>query len=185
VEQEVYYSSISSPMGTIWVVSDRIGVCLVRFGLREEALLKETRERWGWHPHADPEFNCGVSEEIRAYFKGQVSRFSSPLHLRGGSFDMKVWKALQEIPLGETRSYEEIAQEVGNPRGCRAVGGANRRNPIPLLIPCHRVVRKDGRLGGFSSGIEIKKWLLQFEHEVTRPHGQFKDGDNKYSFDRG
>ena len=81
---------------------------------------------------------------------------------------MKVWEAVQRIPLGETRSYQEIAQEVGNPRACRAVGGANKRNSIPLLIPCHRVISNDGGLGGFSSGIEIKEWLLRFEHEVTR-----------------
>lgn len=167
METEVYYSSISSPLGTIWVVADRIGVCLVRFGLGEEALLKEVRERWGKHPQADPAFNRGVSEEIRAYFKGQVSRFSSPLHLQGARFDMRVWEAVQSIPLGETRSYEEVAQAVGNPRGCRAIGGANRRNPIPLLIPCHRVIKKDGGLGGFSSGVVIKEWLLRFEQKVV------------------
>jgi methylated-DNA-[protein]-cysteine S-methyltransferase len=83
---------------------------------------------------------------------------------------MKVWEAVQKIPLGETCSYQEVAQEVGNPRGCRAIGGANRRNPIPLLIPCHRVIKKDGGLGGFSSGTEIKEWLLRFEQKVIRGH---------------
>jgi len=83
---------------------------------------------------------------------------------------MKVWEALQRIPLGETRSYQEIAHQVGNPRGCRAVGGANRRNPIPLLIPCHRVINKDGGLGGFSSGTQIKEWLLRFEQGAIRNH---------------
>jgi methylated-DNA-[protein]-cysteine S-methyltransferase len=81
---------------------------------------------------------------------------------------MRVWQALQRIPLGETRSYEEIAQAIGNPRAYRAVGGANSRNPLPLLIPCHRVIRKDGGLGGFSSGTRIKEWLLHFEQQVTR-----------------
>jgi methylated-DNA-[protein]-cysteine S-methyltransferase len=166
--ETVYYSSVSSPIGKIWVASDRVGVCLLRFGLREEDLLKELRGLWGGHPCADQEFNRGVSKEIRAYFKGEVARFSSPVHPLGRPFDMKVWEAVQKIPLGETRSYQEIAQEVGNPRGCRAVGGANRRNPIPLLIPCHRVIRKDGELGGFSSGAEIKAWLLRFEQKVIR-----------------
>jgi methylated-DNA-[protein]-cysteine S-methyltransferase len=81
---------------------------------------------------------------------------------------MRVWQALQRIPLGETRSYEEIARAIGNPRACRAVGGANRRNTLPLLIPCHRVIRKDGGLGGFACGTKIKCWLLQFEQQVAR-----------------
>jgi len=167
--EEVYYSSVSSPIGKIWVASARAGVCLVRFGLLEkEEFLEEIRGWGGGHPRADREFNRGVSEEIRAYFEGTITRFSTPVHPQGGSFDMKVWEAVQKIPLGETRSYLEIAQEVGNPRGCRAVGGANRRNPIPLLIPCHRVIRKDGGLGGFSSGTAIKEWLLRFEQKVAR-----------------
>jgi O-6-methylguanine DNA methyltransferase len=166
--EEVYYASVSSPIGEIWVASDRIGVCLVRFGLREEEFLQEVKGLWGRHPRVDRQCTRGVVEEIRAYFDGQVARFSSPLHPQGGAFDMKVWEALQRIPLGETRSYQEIAQAVGKPTGCRAVGGANRRNPIPLLIPCHRVIRKDGGLGGFSSGTAIKEWLLRFEQKVVR-----------------
>ena len=155
------------------MASDRVGVRLLRFRLKEEEFLKELQTVWEWHPNADQDFNQGVSEEIRAYFEGEVIRFSSPLHPIGSPFDMKVWKALQHIPLGETRSYEEIAQEVENPKGCRAIGGANRRNPIPLLIPCHRVIRKDGRLGGFSSGTEIKEWLLRFEKKVASSHRKF------------
>ena len=155
------------------MASDRIGVCLLSLGVREEEFLGEIQGRWEWRPRADAAFNRGVLEEIKAYFEGKVTRFSSPLHPQGSPFDMKVWEALQRIPLGETRSYQEIAHEVGNPRGCRAVGGANRRNPLPLLIPCHRVIRKDGGLGGFSSGKEIKEWLLQFEQKVTRGQRRF------------
>jgi len=168
--EEIYYYAFSSPIGTIWIASDRVGVRLLRFRLGEDEFLKELEKLPGWHPRADEGFNRGVSEEIRAYFEGKVIRFSSPLHPMGSPFDMKVWEALQTIPLGETRSYQEIAQEVGNPRGCRAIGAANRRNPIPLLIPCHRVIRKDGGLGGFSSGTEIKEWLLRCEHNVIRIH---------------
>lgn len=152
------------------MASDRVGVCLVRFRQEKEEFLEEIRGLWGCHPRANGEFTRGVSEEIEAYCKGKITRFSTPVHPQGGSFDMKVWEAVQRIPLGETRSYQEIAQEVGNPRACRAVGGANGRNPIPLLIPCHRVISKDGGLGGFSSGTEIKEWLLRFEQEVARGH---------------
>ena len=164
--KEIYYGSVSSPIGKIWVASDRVGVRLVRFRLREEEFLKELRALPGCDPRADQELNRGIADEIKAYFEGAVTSFSSPLHPVGSPFEMKVWEALQTIPLGETRFYEEIAQAMGNPRGCRAIGGANRRNPIPLLIPCHRVIRKDGGLGGFSSGTEIKAWLLRFEQKV-------------------
>jgi O-6-methylguanine DNA methyltransferase len=166
--EEVYYSSCSSPIGTIWVASDRSGVCLLSFGVKEAEFLEELSGAGFQHARADREFNQGVLKEIKAYFEGTVTRFSSSLHLRGRPFEMRVWQALQRIPLGETRSYQEIACEIGNPRACRAVGGANSRNPIPLLIPCHRVIRKDGGLGGFSSGQDIKQWLLQFEQRVTR-----------------
>jgi O-6-methylguanine DNA methyltransferase len=166
--EEVYYASCPSPIGTIWVASDKTGVCLVSLGGTVQEFLKELAAAGFRHAQADREFNRGVVTEIKAYFAGKVTSFSSPLHLQGRSFDMRVWQALQRIPLGETRFYEEIARAIGNPRACRAVGSANGRNPIPLLIPCHRVIRKDGGLGGFSSGTKIKEWLLHFEQQVTR-----------------
>jgi len=166
--EAVYYASCFSPIGTIWVASDKAGVCLLSFAVKEQEFLKELAGAGFLHAQADQAFNRGVLKEIKAFFEGKVIRFSSPLHPQGGPFDMRVWQALQKIPLGETRSYEEIACEIGNPRAYRAVGGANSRNPIPLLIPCHRVIRKDGALGGFSSGIKIKEWLLQFEQRVAR-----------------
>jgi O-6-methylguanine DNA methyltransferase len=161
--KEVSYSSVSSPIGTIWVARDRIGVCLLRLGTGEDEFLREIRAPANRKPNRE------VEEEISAYFAGKITRFSTPLHSQGTPFDMNVWEALLRIPLGETRSYQEVAREVGNPKGCRAVGGANRRNPIPLLIPCHRVIRKDGGLGGFACGQEIKAWLLRFEQRVS--HG--------------
>jgi methylated-DNA-[protein]-cysteine S-methyltransferase len=165
--EAVYYASMASPIGKIWVASDTTGVCLLSFGVNEERFLEELAAGF---PHARPDrvFNRGVLQEIRDYFAGKVACFSSPLHPQGSPFDMRVWQALQRIPIGETRSYEEIACAIGNPRACRAVGSANGRNPIPLLIPCHRVIRKDGSLGGFGGGTEIKEWLLRFEQEVAR-----------------
>jgi methylated-DNA-[protein]-cysteine S-methyltransferase len=166
--EAVYYASMASPIGTIWVASDKTGVCLLSFGVNEEKFLEELTTAGFPHARPDQTFNQGVLQEIQDYFAGKVTSFSSPLHLQGRSFDMRVWQALQRIPLGETRFYEEIARAIGNPRACRAVGSANGRNPIPLLIPCHRVIRKDGGLGGFSSGTKIKEWLLHFEQQVTR-----------------
>jgi methylated-DNA-[protein]-cysteine S-methyltransferase len=166
--KEVYYASVASPIGTIWVASDKTGVCLVSLGGTVQEFRKELSTAGFRHAQADREFNRGVVTEIEAFFAGKVARFSSPLHPHGSPFDMRVWQALQRIPLGETRSYEKIAQAIGNPRACRAVGGANSRNPLPLLIPCHRVIRKDGGLGGFACGTEIKQWLLDFEQQVMR-----------------
>jgi methylated-DNA-[protein]-cysteine S-methyltransferase len=166
--EEVYYASMASTIGTIWVASDKIGVCLLSFGVNEEKFLKELTAAGFPRARLDRAFNQGVIREIRGYFAGRVACFSAPLHPRGSHFDTRVWQALQRIPLGETRSYEEIACAIGNPRACRAVGSANGRNPIPLVIPCHRVIRKDGSLGGFGSGTEIKEWLLHFEQEVAR-----------------
>jgi methylated-DNA-[protein]-cysteine S-methyltransferase len=167
--EEVYYASMASPVGTIWVASDQTGVCQVSFGGTEQEFLNELSAAGLPQARPDRVFNQGVLEEIRGYFAGTVACFSSPLHPQGSHFDMRVWQALQRIPLGETRSYEEIARATGNPRACRAVGSANGRNPLPLLIPCHRVIRKDGSLGGFGSGTEIKGWLLHFEQQVA--HG--------------
>ena len=166
--KEVYYASVASSIGTIWVASDKTGVCLVSLGGTEQEFLKELSAAGFRHAQVDQEFNRGVLTEIEAFFAGKVTSFSSPLHVHGRPFDMRVWQALQRIPLGETRSYEKIAQAIGNPRACRAVGGANSRNPLPLFIPCHRVIRKDGALGGFSSGTAIKQWLLHFEQQVMR-----------------
>jgi len=166
--EEVYYASCASPIGDIWVASDKTGVCLLSFGVNKEKFMEELAAAGLPHARPDQAFNQGILEEIKAYFEGKVASFSSPLHVHGRPFEIRVWQALQRIPLGETRSYEEIACAIGNPRACRAVGAANRRNPIPLLIPCHRVIRKDGGLGGFASGTKIKEWLLQFEQGVTR-----------------
>ena len=163
---EVCYSSVSSPIGTIWVAADQEGVCLLRIGGDERELLREVGKR-GWQARVDRDSNRHVTEELRAYFAGRLTRFSTPLNPHGGAFDRQVWAVLQRIPRGETRSYQEIAQTMGNPQACRAVGGANRRNPLPLIIPCHRVIRKDGEAGGFSSGQEIKKWLLGFERRLS------------------
>jgi methylated-DNA-[protein]-cysteine S-methyltransferase len=165
--EEVYFASCPSPIGTIWVASDKEGVCLLSFGVNEDRFLEQLSEAGFRQPRPDWAVNRGVLKEIQDYFEGKLDCFTSALHARGNPFEMRVWEVLQRIPLGETRSYEEIACAVGSPRACRAVGGANSRNPIPLLIPCHRVIRKDGRLGGFSSGTGIKHWLLQFEQQVT------------------
>lgn len=101
--------------------------------------------------------------ELREYVRGERKRFTVPLDLRGTPFQMKVWKALLAIPYGETRSYQQIAHEVGNPRASRAVGMANHYNPVGIIVPCHRVIARDGSLGGYAGGLKMKERILKLE----------------------
>jgi methylated-DNA-[protein]-cysteine S-methyltransferase len=104
---------------------------------------------------------------LQEYFRGERRTFDLPLAPRGTEFQMDVWRALQRIPYGETRSYSGIAREIGRPAAVRAVGAANGANPIPIVIPCHRVVGSNGSLTGFGGGIETKRWLLALESTPT------------------
>lgn len=101
--------------------------------------------------------------QLDEYFKGQRKQFDLPINYIGTPFQKRVWKELRNIPYGETRSYEDIAIGVGSPKAVRAVGQANHRNPILLIIPCHRVIHKNGDVSGFACGIETKKYLLDLE----------------------
>ncbi|MBI3018388.1 MAG: methylated-DNA--[protein]-cysteine S-methyltransferase [Deltaproteobacteria bacterium] len=98
------------------------------------------------------------------YFSGKLKKFTLPLDLQGTEFDKKVWKTAQKISYGKVCTYKEIAQKIGQPLASRAVGNALGRNPIPILVPCHRVIASDGTLGGYSSGLKIKKMLLSLEN---------------------
>ena len=101
--------------------------------------------------------------ELEEYFQGKRQRFTMPLYLQGTPFQIEVWRTLREIPYGETRSYQDVALAIGNPRALRAVGGANHKNPLAIIIPCHRVIGKNGSLTGFGGGLAIKEWLLEHE----------------------
>ena len=103
--------------------------------------------------------------QLDEYFRGERKTFDLPLAPKGTDFQKKVWNALQEIPYGETRTYGEIAAAVGNPKAARAVGMANHKNPIGIIIPCHRVVGADGKLVGYAGGMDKKEWLLQLERK--------------------
>ena len=104
--------------------------------------------------------------QLDEYFRGKRKQFDLPLKYTGTSFQESVWRELLNIPYGETRSYEDIAVKIGNPKAVRAVGQANNRNPILLMIPCHRVIHKSGDISGFACGIETKKYLLELEGHI-------------------
>lgn len=108
-------------------------------------------------------------DQLKEYFQGRRKVFDVPLNPAGTEFQKKVWQALCTIPYGQTRSYGEIAAQIGNPKACRAVGGANNKNPIMIFIPCHRVIGADGSLVGFGGGIYAKEYMLNLEKEISLP----------------
>ena len=105
-------------------------------------------------------------EELREYFSGERQAFDLPLAPQGTAFQQSVWQALLTIPYGEVRSYGDIARQIGNPKASRAIGGANNRNPIAIVIPCHRVIGANGRLVGYGGGLDKKEMLLSLEQQV-------------------
>lgn len=105
-----------------------------------------------------------TKRQLDEYFKGKRKTFNIPMNLEGTDFQRSVWKALQDIPYGETKSYSEIAELINNPKACRAVGLANNKNPISIIIPCHRVIGKSGKLVGYGGGLDIKEKLLKLEN---------------------
>lgn len=108
-----------------------------------------------------------VKEQLDAYFRGESAFFDVPLMLNGTVFQKKVWAALAEIPYGETRTYKQISEKIGCPKGSRAVGLANNKNPISIIVPCHRVIGSNGKMVGYGGGIKIKEQLLALEKRIV------------------
>ncbi len=142
-----------TPLGTMLAVSDATKLHSLSFAQGEE-----------FSEESVPILQ--IRSELKRYFEGTLQTFTTPLAMQGTPFQVDVWKALQEIPFGATKSYQEIAVLIENPLACRAVGLANGKNHFVVIIPCHRVVNANGLIGGYSSGIERKKWLLQHEKDA-------------------
>ena len=152
-----YYTYVNSPIGSLLLAGDGERLHMLRFP--EGKRPQETEP--GWIENSS-KFKKEISQ-LRAYFAGESKQFELSLAPRGTEFQRKVWSALQSIPYGETRSYGELASQVGNGKASRAVGAANGQNPIPVIIPCHRVIGSDGSLTGFGGGLETKQRLLALE----------------------
>ena len=153
-----YYIKYISPVADLYLVEERGQLVEISFYQpehREE--MKEKRT----------ELLEEVERQLQEYFAGRLQHFDLPLHPQGTEFQKKVWKALMSIPYGETRSYGEIAKQIGNEKAVRAVGGANHVNPISIVIPCHRVIGKNGSLTGYGGGLEIKETLLTLERKKS------------------
>ena len=149
------FAIYESPFGPIRM--DYEGEVLVRLRTMEPTV--QTGER--------TELTDRAMEQLREYFSGQRKQFELPYELRGTEFQKKVWAALEAIPYGQTRSYREIAQAVGNPKAVRAVGAANGKNPMWIVVPCHRVIGADGGLTGYAGGVELKRALLELEQRTV------------------
>jgi methylated-DNA-[protein]-cysteine S-methyltransferase len=156
------YTTVTSPIGELLLVGD--GQSLQ--GIYMQDGRKPMRIDAGWKRVASP--FAHVEAQLREYFDGQRVAFEIPLVLHGTTFERRVWHALQEIPYGETISYGVLARRIGQPSASRAVGLANGRNPISVIVPCHRVIGANGSLTGYGGGIERKRLLLELESGQTR-----------------
>ena len=157
--ETLYFTRMKSPVGPLVIGVSEKGLVVLGFDrgyLGAKFAWVESRERTARYVH-----------ELKEYFAGKRQTFDFPLDLRGTEFQLRCWKALLNIPYGQTRTYGEIAREVGCPRGFRAVGTANHDNPIAIVVPCHRVIASNGSLQGYGGGLENKRWLLDLEGAAT------------------
>jgi methylated-DNA-[protein]-cysteine S-methyltransferase len=165
---KVYCTSFESKIGHIYIASTDRGVCKISIP-REP---KKDFFRW-LSAHFDDDDvvenkskNKEIIEQLTRYFNGKLAKFTVPYDQIGTIFQQRVWRELVKIPYGSTITYKQLARRVGVPRGFRAVGTANGSNPLPIIVPCHRVVGHDGSLGGYASGVKTKEFLLRLEGAI-------------------
>ena len=161
----MYYCYLNTPIGDLLLAGDEEALCLV--GFPEGSMRRDPEDDW---IYSEKPFEA-ARNQLTAYFDGKLKSFDLRLRPGGTEFQLEVLQELQRIPYGTTTSYGEIAERIGRPKAVRAVGAANGRNPIPIIIPCHRVIGSSGDLTGFGGGIPTKKALLRLELE----HSQFID----------
>jgi len=157
-EHLTYYTYLDTPVGTLLLAGCRDhGLRHVSFQCGKGAKAPESQ----WQ-QSDAPFRDAI-RQLKEYFRGTRTSFDLKLSPKGTPFQMKVWRALADIPYGATRSYAQVAKRVGRPQAMRAVGLANGRNPLPIILPCHRVIGSDGRLVGYGGGLPVKRALLELE----------------------
>lgn len=149
---------INSPVGLLYLVASEAGLKGLYKSRQACPLVRESQKN---------KFLQRGAKQLELYFKGRLKEFSIPLDLDGSPFQKSVWNTLRKIPYGQTRSYKDIAKKVGRPKAYRAVGTANGKNPLSIIIPCHRVIAADGSLGGYSGGLKMKTKLLKLEKSAA------------------
>ena len=152
-----HYYTYKTIVGNITITEEDNHIIMIKFKEdSEDAVKKETS------------LIKEVIKQLSQYFDGKREEFDLPLKSVGTDFQQRVWAALQRIPYGQVWSYKRLAQEIGNPKACRAVGMANNKNPISIVVPCHRVIGSNGSLVGYASGIENKRYLLNLEQQLQK-----------------
>lgn len=154
-QKPCHYQLLDTPIGSLRLVSDGAALTKIEFPQQHSACSGETET-------TDPALSA-CAAQLTEYFAGERQAFNLPLNAGGTIFQNEVWSALADIPFGELRSYSDIATAIGRPKAVRAVGAANGRNPLPIIVPCHRVIGSNGSLTGFAGGIPLKTKLLELE----------------------
>ncbi|ADI00064.1 methylated-DNA--[protein]-cysteine S-methyltransferase [Salisediminibacterium selenitireducens] len=161
------YSVMNSPLGDLTLVKSEKGLCYIEFGsskdtichVRRKLRTRQIRDELVWN---EDELTA-VKTQLEEYFNGERTSFDVALDMKGTPFQKLVWEKVNQIPYGKTKSYKDIAVEIGAPKAVRAIGGANNQNPVPLIIPCHRVIGSNGSLVGYGGGLDKKEKLLDLE----------------------
>ena len=157
------YSVIPSPIGPLLLAADESGLRLIEFDSPRHPIRRDS----DWQRADDDAILGETRAQLDDYFAGTRRTFDLPLAPRGTEFQLDVWQALRAIPYGETINYAQLAARIGNPSAMRAVGAANGRNPLPIVVPCHRVIGADGTLTGFGGGLPTKHFLLKLEGAIA------------------
>jgi methylated-DNA-[protein]-cysteine S-methyltransferase len=155
------YTYMESPVGRLLLAGDDDGLRLIGFAEGKDA----PQPKSDWRYHTEP-LQKAVGQ-LEAYFSGRLQDFDLRLNMQGTPFQLVVWRALQDIPYGQTISYGELARRIGNPKASRAVGLANGSNPVPIIVPCHRVIGSNGKLTGYGGGLCHKETLLDLERKFS------------------
>ncbi len=159
-----YYKITTTPVGVLTLIASDRGLAAILW-------QDDSPRRIRLDPrveNADHPLLLQAEQQLQEYFAGTRQRFDLPLDFAGTEFQRKVWAALVSIPFGETRSYKQIAEQIGHPSAMRAVGAANGRNPVSIIAPCHRVIGANGKLTGFAGGLDIKAFLLSLESGASQ-----------------
>jgi O-6-methylguanine DNA methyltransferase len=174
IMETLYSTVLASPVGPLFLATSAKGLVALEFDARlpgQQSIRPNPRDLRSESGAVRFENSDGrlsaYQRELEEYFAGNRRQFSFLLDLRGTPFQLECWRALLEIPYGETRTYADIARAVGRPQGFRAVGMANNRNPVAIVVPCHRVIASDGTLCGYGGGLDIKRKLLQLEGALS------------------
>jgi methylated-DNA-[protein]-cysteine S-methyltransferase len=161
---KLWLDRINSAIGMVFIVSDGKSLCAIDFSDYEERMRKLLSQRYDEYELVAQSNPQGFSDRLQAYFDRDFTALNDlPVNPGGTAFQQKVWQALRSIPVGQTWTYGELAQHLGQPTASRAVGMANSLNPISIVLPCHRVVGANGKLTGYAGGLERKRWLLEHE----------------------